>query len=85
MVWYMSVICSSQSQTCPIGQVANVLPDHWSIGGTRPALSPAAWRTPVRCPRPNFRTDLEEALRPSRWASIKVPTLEDLPKIPVVV
>ncbi len=56
MVWYMPVICSSVIESpCPIGRLENVLPDHWSIGGTRPALSPGS-PTPVRCPSPNLRS-----------------------------
>ena len=41
MVWYMSVICSRViERPWPIGKFENVLPDHWSMGGTSPALSP---------------------------------------------
>jgi hypothetical protein len=52
--WYMPVICSSVMESpCPMGRLEKVLPDHWSIGGTMPGLSPGS-PTPVRCPRPNF-------------------------------
>ncbi|COX31255.1 Uncharacterised protein [Mycobacterium tuberculosis] len=56
MAWYMPVICSKViERPWPIGRLANVLPDHWSIGGTSPALSPGR-PTPVRCPNPNLRS-----------------------------
>jgi len=54
IAWYMPVICSRViERPWPIGRLENVLPDHWSIGGTSPALSPGS-PTPVRWPRPNF-------------------------------
>ena len=56
MVWYMPVICSRViERPWPMGRLENVLPDHWSIGGTRPALSPGR-PTPVRWPSPNRRS-----------------------------
>ena len=43
MVWYMPVICSRViERPWPIGRLEKVLPDHWSIGGTSPALSPGS-------------------------------------------
>ena len=36
-----------------MGRLEKVLPDHWSIGGTSPALSPGS-PTMVRWPRPNL-------------------------------
>ncbi len=64
IAWYMPVICSSViERPWPMGRLENVLPDHWSIGGTRPALSPGS-PTPVRWPRPNLLQHLGVALRP---------------------
>ena len=54
IVWYMPVICSRViERPWPMGRLAKVLPDHWSIGGTSPALSPGS-PTPVRWPSPNL-------------------------------
>ena len=48
IAWYIPVICSSViERPCPMGRLANELPDHWSMGGTRPAVSPGR-PTPVR-------------------------------------
>jgi hypothetical protein len=48
IAWYMLAICNTViDRPCPMGRLANVLPDHWFRGGTRPALSPGN-PTPVR-------------------------------------
>ena len=54
MVWYIDVICSKViDNPCPMGRLENVEPDHWSMGGTIPSLSPGS-PTPVRWPSPNL-------------------------------
>ena len=69
---------------CPIGRLANVPPCQFCRSGTRPSDSPAS-SMPVRWPRPNFSRYCENGSLPTRWASMRVPTLEDFPKMPVVV
>ena len=57
IAWYIPAICSRViERPCPMGRLEKLLPDHWSMGGTMPALSPGN-PTLVRWPRPNFSSN----------------------------
>ena len=83
--WYTLAICRVvQLMPWPIGRSTKVPPDHCSNGGRSPADSFGS-STPVGAPRPKAERYSANFSSPSRSASMRVPTLEDLPKTPVVV
>src|SRR5699024_11655731 len=85
IVWNMPAICSVvMDRPWPMGRLAKVPPCQFCRSGTRPGDSPES-AMPDFCPSPNFSRYSEYGSLPMRWANMRVPTLEDLPKIPVVV
>ena len=69
---------------CPIGRFANVPPDHCARCGNSPSDS-LGNSIPVARPTPKPVNNWSNLSSPSFSANMSVPTLEDLPKIPVVV
>jgi hypothetical protein len=83
IAWYMPAICSTViDKPWPMGRLANVLPDHWSWGGTRPALSPGS-PTLVRWPRPIRLSMSTKRSAPTRCAVSSVPMLDESANTPV--
>jgi len=85
MAWYIPASCSRVIDTpCPMGRLPNVLADQVDCAGSTPEDSAGSWM-PVLVPWPSFLASSSNASGPTCWAIIRVPTLDDLPRMPVAV
>ena len=85
IAWYTDAICSVVTETpWPIGTLAARLSVHSPDSSRMPALSPGS-SMPVVRPRPNARRYSSIRASPTSRASMIVPTLLDLARIPVTV
>ena len=69
---------------CPMGRLPKVLTDQVDGAGNRPEVSAGNW-IPVLTPWPNFLAIATKASWPTSWAIIRVPTFDDLARMPVAV